>query len=295
MESSNWKTKIVVGDVVKILLYYASRKVSEYIYTSENDAEQEARECTSHFCEILTKKGVLVSNIEKVGMFAEIATAFQAHQSATPSVTNVDAENDAENDDENDDEDDEEDDEDENNETTDENQPVIVEKKDNPRIIGQSFTTANLVQEILDNDALGENHKQSQELKQKEESIEKSKKSILIQSLCISILIHTEYTQNADVIDGYATYLNKFEIDIRILSKEQERLETAINGVKSRISMLVNDGWDEETARNFVFEYAGELNTIVSGDGEASAKLYFEGRGVTFNNITLLTPVKCCR
>ena len=45
MESSNWKTKIVVGDVVKILLYYASRKVSEYIYTSENDAEQEAREC----------------------------------------------------------------------------------------------------------------------------------------------------------------------------------------------------------------------------------------------------------
>lgn len=143
--------------------------------------------------------------------------------------------------------------------------------------------------------ALGENHKQSQELKQKEESIEKSKKSILIQSLCISILIHTEYTQNADVIDGYATYLNKFEIDIRILSKEQERLETAINGVKSRISMLVNDGWDEETARNFVFEYAGELNTIVSGDGEASAKLYFEGRGVTFNNITLLTPVKCCR
>lgn len=145
MESSNWKTKIVVGDVVKILLYYASRKVSEYIYTSENDAEQEARECTSHFCEILTKKGVLVSNIEKVGMFAEIATAFQAHQSATPSVTNVD--------DENDDEDDEEDDEDENNETADENQPVIVEKKDNPRIIGQSFTTANLVQEILDNDS----------------------------------------------------------------------------------------------------------------------------------------------
>lgn len=72
-------------------------------------------------------------------------------------------------------------------------------------------------------------------------------------------------------------------------------METAINGVKSRISMLVNDGWDEETARNFVFEYAGELNTIVSGDGEASAKLYFEGRGVTFNNITLLTPVKCCR
>ena len=141
MESSNWKTKIVVGDVVKILLYYASRKVSEYIYTSENDAEQEARECTSHFCEILTKKGVLVSNIEKVGMFAEIATAFQAHQSATPSVTNVDDEND------------DEDDEDENNETTDENQSVIVEKKDNPRIIGQSFTTANLVQEILDNDS----------------------------------------------------------------------------------------------------------------------------------------------
>ncbi len=112
-----------------------------YIYTSENDAEQEARECTSHFCEILTKKGVLVSNIEKVGMFAEIATAFQAHQSATPSVTNVDDEND------------DEDDEDENNETTDENQSVIVEKKDNPRIIGQSFTTANLVQEILDNDS----------------------------------------------------------------------------------------------------------------------------------------------
>lgn len=141
MESSNWKTKIVVGDVVKILLYYASRKVSEYIYTSENDAEQEARECTSHFCEILMKKGVLVSNIEKVGMYAEIATAFQAHQSATPSVTNDD------------DEDDEGDDEDENNETTDENQSVIVEKKDNPRIIGQSITTANLVQEILDNDS----------------------------------------------------------------------------------------------------------------------------------------------
>ena len=106
MESSNWKTKIVVGDVVKILLYYASRKVSEYIYTSENDAEQEARECTSHFCEILTKKGVLVSNIEKVGMFAEIATAFQAHQSATPSVTNVDDENDDEDDEEDDEEDD---------------------------------------------------------------------------------------------------------------------------------------------------------------------------------------------
>lgn len=35
--------------------------------------------------------------------------------------------------------------------------------------------------------------------------------------------------------------------------------------------------------------YAGELNTIVSGDGEASAKLYFEGRGVTFNNMFQLS------
>ena len=77
MESSNWKTKIVVGDVVKILHYYASRKVSEYIYTSENDAEQEARECTYHFCEILTKKGVLVSNIEKVECMLKLQQLFK--------------------------------------------------------------------------------------------------------------------------------------------------------------------------------------------------------------------------
>ena len=99
--------------------------------------------------------------------------------------------------------------------------------------------------------------------------------------------IKAEYSVKAELIDNYDELINKLDIAVKHITKEIASDKMALERINARIAALVNNGWSNEDAFDFIFCYASELEKIADCDSN-SIEFYLKGRGNEFNQMFLL-------
>lgn len=105
----------------------------------------------------------------------------------------------------------------------------------------------------------------------------------------VQLEIQKIFTLKQVVIENYNLFISKMNIDLEDLEKKLKVYENTLEIIDSKIQQLISNGWNEQEAKEFIFDYANELQDIVACPSENVEKHFFNGRGNEFNKMFLLS------
>lgn len=97
------------------------------------------------------------------------------------------------------------------------------------------------------------------------------------------------YNLKQVIIEEYNTFINKMNIDLNTIEKKINIYSQTLGTIDNKIQHLVSNGWDEQEAKEFIFDYTEELQNIVACTSEKVEECFFNGKGNEFNKMFLLS------
>lgn len=100
--------------------------------------------------------------------------------------------------------------------------------------------------------------------------------------------IENEFNKNPELISNYDVFINKMNFDLKRLEKEINVYEIVLERFNQKLNEMLNNGWDEEFALEFIFDYVDELEKISNCSLE-NVEQYLAGKGEEFHQMFLLS------
>lgn len=171
----------------------------------------------------------------------------------------------------------------------------IMKEKDNNNTTNGEITKLEELISALEN--------QYNELKSQKTNLEKqiktatsninrdTKKTMELRSAIedAKIKVERKYVEKQELIDNYDSFIAKMKIDIETIDKTIDKYTLILNSIDKKISELTETGWSVNEAKELLFDYANELEDIVSCNSKTIENIYFNGRGNAFTKMFLLS------
>ncbi len=100
--------------------------------------------------------------------------------------------------------------------------------------------------------------------------------------------IDDEFNKNPELISNYDVFINKMNFDLKRLEKEINIYEIVLERFNQKLNEMLNNGWDKESALEFMFDYVDELEKISNCSLE-KVEQYLSGKGEEFHQMFLLS------